>query len=656
LLKIKLSHIKNLFFITIAVLCFSVSASAQWVNDPSSNTKLVIDPVDPINITALSDFTGGAYVFWEDKKGTQANDVFYIRFDKNGEVSFRADGKSVSTRSGIKEKPVVVVEPLGNAIVLWKGKEKNNSELYIQKLNKAGLRLWQNEGIQLTNSKVEKTDYNIKIDKQNNIHVSYITKTANPLSSYAIKYVTLDSKGNSFTDSLKGNLYTSSNTIYQTEIIPDNKGGRFIFWLEIINNKTLLRSHYVDSTGSKKWGNKPITISKENNNVLNYTVGKLGNSIYTAITYQGSNKSIYQNLITDGAKFLWGKDGVLLANQKGSQTNPQFAFIDSSVVVCWTNEFEKRKDVFIQRFDVRGNPLWEKNGKQILSIKGNQFGQKIIYNQSCGIITAWIDKRDNNSPANLFIQKIDTSGNLQWDSLGVMISSSKQTEKSYLNLVYDGEGGAIAVFKGTHNKKNEIYGQKIFSTGTYASQMLGFNAEVKDDSVKISWYAANENESTIYNVYRASVENANEDEWKLAGTLQKENKSSANYYEFYDLPDISGSIFYRVAQINERTKAQYSAIQKVDYFKDVQSIVLGQNSPNPFSSSTTINFYLPEEEEVTFEIFNSNIETVKKIEDVEYPAGKNEIVFNAENLPAGIYFYKLKVGKFVDVKKMIITD
>lgn len=79
--------------------------------------------------------------------------------------------------------------------------------------------------------------------------------------------------------------------------------------------------------------------------------------------------------------------------------------------------------------------------------------------------------------------------------------------------------------------------------------------------------------------------------------------------------------------------------------------MLAQNSPNPFSDSTKISFYLPDDEEVTFEFFNSNIEMIKQIDDIEYPAGKNEIVFNAYDLPAGIYFYKLKVGKFVDVKK-----
>ncbi|MCK7516366.1 MAG: hypothetical protein MZV64_00865 [Ignavibacteriales bacterium] len=88
-------------------------------------------------------------------------------------------------------------------------------------------------------------------------------------------------------------------------------------------------------------------------------------------------KLFISNLISDKGNLLWGNDGKLLTYQAGSQTNPQFAFVDSSVVVSWTNEFEKIKDVFIQRFDVKGNRLWGNNGKRIINIKGNQFGQRI---------------------------------------------------------------------------------------------------------------------------------------------------------------------------------------------------------------------------------------------------------------------------------------
>ena len=98
-MKIKISHIRLIVVIIATVLCHFDTSFSQWVNDPSSNTKLVIDPLDPVNLVLLKDLSGGGYVFWEDKKINATNDIYFIHFNENGEVSFRADGKVISTRS-----------------------------------------------------------------------------------------------------------------------------------------------------------------------------------------------------------------------------------------------------------------------------------------------------------------------------------------------------------------------------------------------------------------------------------------------------------------------------------------------------------------------------------------------------------------------------
>jgi hypothetical protein len=37
-----------------------------------------------------------------------------------------------------------------------------------------------------------------------------------------------------------------------------------------------------------------------------------------------------------------------------------------------------------------------------------------------------------------------------------------------------------------------------------------------------------------------------------------------------------------------------------------------------------------------------------------YPAGDNEVVYSAEKLSSGVYFYTIEAGDFKDTKKMII--
>lgn len=637
------------------ILFLAINSFAQWINDPNFNTRLVTDPADPVNISAVTDLKGGAFIFWQDKKSNLNSDIYFLHFNKDGQISFRSDGKTVTTNNNKKENPVTVSDPSGNAIVIWKEiNNKSNSDLFIQKLTKTGLRLWNTSGIKLTNSRSEKIDYDLSTDRSGNLFISFTVRN-NP-SSYSIRFQKLNQNGKVLNDSSKGIVSNTGNKVSETKVIPDGRGGAFICWLETIKNKSTLLAQHIDSLGSKRWGSKPIIVSKKNASTIGYSAGRIKFNLYVAITYQGSNKQVYQQLVSQQGKILWGDEGKLLTYQKGSQSNPQICIVDSSVVVSWTNEFEKVKDVFIQKFNLTGERLWGNNGQKIINIKGNQFGQRIISDKKGNVILAWINKKDNDSAADLYIQKIDSKGNLVWNPDGIKIASSENMQKSYLNLIPDEEGGAIAVFKGTVDSKNDIYGQKIFSTGTYASQVLGFNAELSGDSVLISWYAANETDNTKYIIQRSADLSTNENDWESITTITKDKKKETNYYRYVDFPSMSGSIYYRILQNNSSNKTLTSAPVKVDYFANADNIILGQNSPNPFSELTTINFYLPKEDDVTLEIFNSNIETVEKFENKKFSAGKNSYVFKANGLKPGIYFYRLKVDDFVDVKKMILSQ
>lgn len=83
--------------------------------------------------------------------------------------------------------------------------------------------------------------------------------------------------------------------------------------------------------------------------------------------------------------------------------------------------------------------------------------------------------------------------------------------------------------------------------------------------------------------------------------------------------------------------------------------VLHQNYPNPFNPSTTISFYIPQEDFLELKISNILGQTVAVLVNNNLSAGNYNIQFDASNFASGIYFYTLRAGKFIQTNKMLLV-
>ena len=79
-----------------------------------------------------------------------------------------------------------------------------------------------------------------------------------------------------------------------------------------------------------------------------------------------------------------------------------------------------------------------------------------------------------------------------------------------------------------------------------------------------------------------------------------------------------------------------------------------QNRPNPFNQTTVIGVNLPSDDEVELIIRSETGQVLKSIKQ-SLKKGFNEITFNSQELPVGVYFYQLNSKFGVKIKKMIIT-
>lgn len=82
--------------------------------------------------------------------------------------------------------------------------------------------------------------------------------------------------------------------------------------------------------------------------------------------------------------------------------------------------------------------------------------------------------------------------------------------------------------------------------------------------------------------------------------------------------------------------------------------ILEQNFPNPFNPSTKIRYTLPQQSLVSVKVFNVLGMEIMTLMNGEESAGHHEIIFDATNMPSGLYLYRVQAGKFDQTKKMLL--
>ncbi len=82
---------------------------------------------------------------------------------------------------------------------------------------------------------------------------------------------------------------------------------------------------------------------------------------------------------------------------------------------------------------------------------------------------------------------------------------------------------------------------------------------------------------------------------------------------------------------------------------------LGQNYPNPFNPTTNINFSIPKSGLVTMKVFDILGKEVATLVNGNFNAGSYTVDFNASSYASGVYFYRLDVNGFTEVKRMMLV-
>jgi len=104
----------------------------------------------------------------------------------------------------------------------------------------------------------------------------------------------------------------------------------------------------------------------------------------------------------------------------------------------------------------------------------------------------------------------------------------------------------------------------------------------------------------------------------------------------------------------KETVTKYEPTYIANSINQQDKFFLNQNYPNPFNGTTRISYYIPMKTRIKMNVYNIQGVFVRELINVEQNKGWHSIQFPADNLPSGIYFYKLETKQFSDTKSFVL--
>jgi len=186
-------------------------------------------------------------------------------------------------------------------------------------------------------------------------------------------------------------------------------------------------------------------------------------------------------------------------------------------------------------------------------------------------------------------------------------------------------------------------------------ELVSFTATVIGEEVKLIWRTATEVNNYGFEIERKSgIPGTYETGYEKIGFVNGNgNSNSTKDYSFMDDGIKAGKYTYRLKQIDNDGKIEYSNAVEID-INSVNEFRLAQNYPNPFNPVTRISWQSPVHGWQTLKVYDVLGKEVATLVNGEMDAGNHEVSFNGTDLPSGMYIYKLQSGTNLQTKKMML--
>jgi hypothetical protein len=402
-----------------------------WAWDPDGDSITYSLPTAPSGMTIGS---GSGQISWTPPPGgvynvtARASDGYGGSGDQSFQITVTAfwsgdatENNPICTVAGDQENPQITSDSSGGAIITWQDKRGGSTyDIYAQSIDATGTVRWLLNG---------------------------------------------------------ASICTASNDQQNPQIDRDGSGGALITWED---HRTLnyndIYAQRIDAAGTVQWlqNGAPICTASLNQIEPQIASDGTGGGFLTWTDGRNSNiYDIYAQKIDGAGNGLWKPDGTPICDTPDNEYIPQIVSDGSggAIVAFPDSRGEPYFDIFAQKIDATGTILWPTNGATICDAPGGQYWQQLILDGPGGAIITWHDNRDStNVGFDIFAQKIDAAGSLQWGGTAATPICSAPKDQLYPRIIPDGAGGAMICWQltepsGPFGTTSDIYAQRVNATG-----------------------------------------------------------------------------------------------------------------------------------------------------------------------------------------------
>ena len=264
-------------------------------------------------------------------------------------------------------------------------------------------------------------------------------------------------------------ICTATNIQSRPNIVSDGAGGAIITWGDARSGTNSdIYAQRINAAGAVQWTANGVAISVAANNQNSPTIVSdgVGGAIITWYDIRIGGYDIYAQRINAAGVVQWTADGVAICTAAQVQDYPTIVSDGAGGAIITWHDFRSGtfNDIYAQRINAAGVVQWTANGVVISTAANNQDPPLIVSDGASGAIITWQDYRSTTvTDWDIYAQRINAAGVVQWTANGVVISTAANNQDPPL-IVSDGASGAIITwqdYRGTTVTDWDIYAQRI---------------------------------------------------------------------------------------------------------------------------------------------------------------------------------------------------